>query len=234
MTSQIRISSPIQEGTLQVSKWLDCQLLLEPEEMQALIEELGNFFICNTAGVSRCGEELISKSRFLSEYQNYIDCLKSGKLPNEKELRNCFSSIFTVDLDTLYLVQLNNNRQLIRPCKPVIQLQHHKIGFSTDDYRFRPMVMGSKSIFWGIQISYPQIFQDPKTKTISKVADDTTLLNTPFFKKLQRWVRHNSRATPFIVNGNKSSVPMRLGKKCFSWINSHPQLIEKNIQVEES
>ncbi len=45
----------------------------------------------------------------------------------------------------------------------------------------------------------------------------------------KQWVRDNTRATPFSVEGKKINATMRLGKNCFSWINHHPQL--KNLCV---
>jgi len=49
---------------------------------------------------------------------------------------------------------------------------------------------------------------------------------SPLFQKIKVWIRDNTRATPFLVDGERKNVPMRLGKKCFSWINTHPGLYE--------
>jgi hypothetical protein len=51
------------------------------------------------------------------------------------------------------------------------------------------------------------------------------------FKKLQKWVRTETTATSFDVQGKKINVPIRLGKKCRSWANSIPQLVETGLKV---
>jgi hypothetical protein len=93
------------------------------------------------------------------------------------------------------------------------------------------MSMGVKAIFWGIQISYPQIYQDPKSMELLKVGESN---NSELFALVRSWVRDATRPTPFVVSGMKTNVPIRLGKQCFSWIGAHPQLKEQGIVVHGS
>lgn len=92
------------------------------------------------------------------------------------------------------------------------------------------MVFGQTSLFWGVQFSYPQIFMDsgdPK-----KV--DGSFANTSLFQEIRRWARDETRATPFLFQGERINVPIRLGKNCFSWINRHPQLLQYNLGVADA
>jgi hypothetical protein len=59
-------------------------------------------------------------------------------------------------------------------------------------------------------------------------------LNAQLFQKIKQWVRDTTRATPFVVDGKKTNVPIRLGKTSFSWIHNHPQLIQQKIGVYAS
>ena len=129
----------------------------------------------------------------------------------------------------VYTVPVDGDRQIIKVKKPVIQMQAHRIGYSSLDGKFRPMVMGKESISWGIQFSYPQIYED--SGKVVKVNESDQFPNTARFKKMQRWMRRHTIPTPFLADGKRVNVPMRLGKQCLPWINTHPQLVEKNIGV---
>ena len=91
------------------------------------------------------------------------------------------------------------------------------------------MVMSPGSIHWGIQFSYPQIFQ--RGNVFTKVSDPQQFPNTSLFTKLVQWLRTHTVPTTFIWEGKKIATPFRLGKQCFSWINAHPQLKEHGIFV---
>ena len=213
--------------TLQASKWLTCHVLLETSELKDLFQALGQFEIYLVSGVIPNGKENPSQAEFLEVYDRYIQGLKRGIISEDTQLRQFFSSVLTTTSDALYSVPLSDARQLVKIQKPVIQLQTHRFHYSFDDGKFRSMVFGPDSISWGIQFSYPQIFQDSNME----VQDVKNLSNTKLFKDLQTWVRHNTLATPFVKNQKKTNVPIRLGRGCLSWINNHPQLQQIDLRV---
>lgn len=216
---------------IEVSKFLQSQILVDGDEMADLFTCLDPFMIYRTGALTKRGEGLIPHQEFLNAYRNYVTSLQGGLQPDESVSRPYFSSVFTVFADCLDMILMENDQQLIRPSRPVIQLQPHRIGWSPADGKFRPMVLGLDSISWGIQFSYPQLFCDPKTKEVVKIDTGARFPNTALFQKLQRWVRDATMPTPFLVGGVKINVPMRIGKKCLGWINNHPQLIQKGIRV---
>lgn len=229
-TDQLRVST-LAEPLLQVSKWLKCQLLADIGEMGDLLDKLGDFSIYLTGCVTKKGEGSLSKSEFLNDYACYIEALKRGELPDSSQYRLPFSSVFTASHEAMYVVPLSSEQQLIRACRPVIQLQAHSLDYSHADGKFRSMVLGKDSVVWGIQFSYPQMYQNNAAKQVEAVVDSPAFPNTHLFHLLQRWIRDNTIPTPFLVDGKKINVPMRLGKGCLSWINRHPQLVKKGIQV---
>jgi len=231
--SFLRLSSPQVEGVLRGSKWLKHQLLLEVEEMKLLFEALGHFSILIVSEPVRKCEGVISKEQFLQSYQCYIQTLKTGDLPDERLFRPFFSSVFSVTKDVLYAMQVGHEKYLIKALKPIVQLQAHHFLFSRVDQQFHPMVLSEQSVSWGIQFSYPQIYQDPKTHAFSKVSDHPDFPNTSLFLKLVKWVRSHTVPMAFEINGKKTYVPMRIGKRCFSWIHRHPHLIMQGLIVEE-
>lgn len=230
--------SPLSTGDpavlpLQASKWLDLQLLIDSDEMKTLFQALEPFAIYTTGRVCALSEGEVSHAEFLQAYDAYVAALQQGQLPVEQEFRALFSSVFTRQSDHLFQVLTADGRRIIRVAKPVLQLQLNKIAYSTADGKFRGMVFGKDSIFWGLQFSYPQLFLDSVTKEVFQVKESLQFPNTSLYRLLQRWVRQYTVPTPFQVADTQVNVPIRLGKNCFSWINKHIQLVQQNIKVRE-
>lgn len=228
----LRISTPGQNPPIEVSKWLRIQLLVDQEEMKRLVESLPSFHMFAVSGVMKCDQTLIAPEDFLREYSDYVSILQRGELPDENTYSRVFPTVWTSTMDALYAILVGEDQQLVRIAKPVIQLQHHRFDYSPFDGKFRSMVLGKETTMWGIQFSYPQLYKDPATHEIIMLNDGKAYPNTALFRKLQKWVRDNTIVTPFIVNGEQINVPIRLGKQCLSWINTHPQLAGKNLSVK--
>lgn len=216
--------------SLQCSKWLSSSVLIDGEEMEELMKAMGEFWIFRVSGILQMSEGEISKEEFLDCYFHYIEALKSGQPLTDPRLQSYFSVVFTCSIEALYEVVLPNGQKLIKIGRPVIQLQKHRFNFSEADGKFRSMGMGQESIQWGIQFSYPQLYQDAAL-LVKEVRGQAEFPNTPLFKRLQKWVRDHTAPTPFMVNGKRINVPIRLGKNCFEWINRHPQLKGKGLTV---
>ncbi|MES2273344.1 MAG: hypothetical protein V4487_04055 [Chlamydiota bacterium] len=222
----LRISSPDQEGAYQGSKYLKQQVLCDADELQELFSQLGRFWIYPLTGFSSGAQ--IEPSFFLQEYTSWMEDLKAGRIPTDAALRSVLASVFTADLEALWLQQVPGNRFLVKISQPVVHVQAHSFTYSPIDGVFRPMTMGSGSIFWGLQFSFPQIYQNPKTMELLEVEESP---NAEIFQKIRLWVRESTRATPFLVEDKRVNVPIRLGKNCFSWIKSHAQLQAQKIGV---
>lgn len=228
---ELRISSASQEVPLQASKWLSSQMLINFDEMKALLDSLGTFYLYSTGSIVSHGSEGYSKEEFLAFYKEYAETLQNGQIPDEAKFRKPFSSVLTLTPDVLYSIPVENDKMLVRIAKPVVQLQAHRMDYSRAEGKFRSMTFGGDSITWGIQCSYPQLYQDGKTKEIHTVDSGIDCPNTPLFRSVQLWVRNNTIPTPFLVDGQKLHIPVRIGKQCLPWINNHPQLIKKGLQV---
>lgn len=219
------------EGPFQVSMWLTLPALMDAQELGCLFEALGEFRIHRIGSVLSRQEGNISREAFLACYGAYIGDLKEGRAPTDPRYRQYLSAALTVDDEAVYAVALPDERHIIKIRRPVLQLQPHTLGYSPLDGKFRSMVRGENTVSWGVQYGYPQVFQNPKTGAIEKIDQSESFPNTALFRKLQRWVRHNTLPTPFEVGGVRTNVPIRLGKQCFSWINRHPQLVAQGIRV---
>ncbi len=223
----LRISTPAQEGIYQGSKYLKYQVLCDGEELKKLFD--GSFGIYPLTFLGDANA--VDVGEFLEEYSRWIDGLKRGLVPEEAQLKKWLGCALTADTDALWRQEIPGGRYLVKMAKPVIQMQAHFFTYSRVDGVFRPMSMGLGSIFWGLQFSYPQLFQDPKTMELLEVDG---FVNCDLFQKIKLWVRNETRATPFVVDGKRVNVPMRIGKNCLSWVANHPQLQLQQIGVYAS
>lgn len=219
---------------MQASKWLKSAALLSPEEMAHLVECLSPAKFYLTGRVVKPGEGEISPAQFLEVYCDYINQLRTGIKPKAQELQPWFSCTVTCDGASIQELNPAPEKQLYRVVRPVIQLQHHIMDYSPADGKFHSMVFGNQTIDWGIQFSYPQLFQDPKTMQIVSVDASDPFPNTGIFKNLMRWMRQHTIPTPFIVQGVMINAPIRIGKECLNWIQFHPDLNRKGITVDTS
>jgi hypothetical protein len=225
LENRLRISSLEKEGVYQASKWLKLSLLVDGLEMQNLLHDLGDAWIFPLTGFSNGLP--ISHSFFVQEYGRWIEDLKKGELPKESDFRRLFASCITEDLSDLWLQPIASrpNEYLIKISTPVIQMQTHFVHYSSLDQEFRSMSIGRDSIFWGVQFSFPQVAQNAKTMELYEVKPNA------LFCRLRQWVRDHTKPTPFIVEGVRKNVPIRLGKNCFSWIESHPEIKAKGLRI---
>ena len=226
-----RISSPAQEGLLQVSKWIRVQVLLDQEEIVDLFKKLEPFYLIAVSKPVVEQNALLAQNDFLQAYSKYIQSLKKGRVAQDSYLRECFSCAITRSKEMFYAMPVSEERFLIRPILPVIQMQMHQFLFSPVEKVFYPMVLGQKTVSWGVQFSYPQFYQNPKTKEITRVIKKEEFPNTELFALLMKWVRQCTIPTPFLIGEERINASIRIGKKCMSWVHSHPQLQELGIKV---
>lgn len=226
-----RISCPQQEGILQVSKWIKVQLLLDQEEMIDLIDKLDPFYLITVSKPIKKQEAVLERKDFLQSHAEYIQALKQGRVLQDNCIRENFSCAMTRSKELFYAMPVLEDRFLIKPTLPVIQMQMHRFLFSPMEKIFYPMVLGQKTVSWGIQFSYPQFYQDPKTKEIARVVKGDAFPNTELFSLLMKWVRQTTIPTPFLVDEERINATIRIGKKCIKWIHLHPQLHALNIKV---
>ncbi len=219
-----RISSAQVEGNFQAAKWLKIQALVEPEELEILFEEIFDIYPLSSSFPPDAFP--MKKERFLTAYRSWIEKLKMGLVPDDQELR-AFNAAAWAPSSSMWLQEIGQDKYLARPCEPFLLTQVHQMAYSPVDEKFRPMILSRDSIFWGLQFSFPQVCQHPKTMEFFTPKD------FGLFKRVQEWSRKYTVATPMFVDNKRVNIPIRLGKGCFSWINKHPQLVSKGLSVVE-
>ena len=220
------------ESPLEASKWLEIQALIDEVELADLFNSLPHFHLYFCGAVLQRDAGAIALDDFILSYKDYIETLRNGTIPNISYYRKALSPAMTTDPDALYRVMVGEDKEIIRQARPVVQLQANTISYSQQDKKFHTMAFGTDNIAWGIQFSYPQLYRDPVTKLVEQVRETPAFPNTPLFHSLQKWMRKNTTPTPFIANGELTNSPIRLGKRCYEWIDKHPQLLAKGISIK--
>lgn len=225
----LTVSAPAEKGSFSVSKWLKHHVLLDFSEMENLCNHLKILYLFDVSTITALDQIPVSLGNFLASYQAYIASLKSGEVP-EKQPKQ-FSSALSTTPAALYAHEIQKGRYMAKPLKPLVQLQPHRFFHSKIAGTIHPMVMSPDSVQWGLQIAYPQIFFDVRQGSYSKVQNHPDFPNTALFTDIAKWLRHHTVPTTFIFEGQKISTALRLGKECFSWIASHPQLQQQGLTV---
>lgn len=216
---------------MSMAQWTPLRALLDIDEMRALCLQLPSLFLYQAGSVLKLGEGTLSLEDFLAAYAEYVSALHAGKLPPYKQLRHALCAFWSAESDSIAVQAVSPTEQVLSPAIPLIQLQPHAFCYSPFDNSFRSMVFGPTSIPWGLQWSYPQVYQHPTTQAIYKVAAEPKKPNTLLFRTLQRWMRHHTQ--PLIVSSQERRIclPIRVGPLCLKWIHKHPQLSKWKIHL---
>ena len=219
-----------QVAPLQVSKWVKIPMLVDLHEMEdLLINHTPPFKIYDVQKITSTGSGISEPRDFLEGYGSYLACLKRGDIPQVAEYNSLFSAAWSVNEEAFVSMPTQDSRRLLKAVTPVVQIQLNQIRYAPEEKIFRTQVFGSDTLCWGIQIGFPHLFLHPQTY---ESMHTRTFPNMSLFLAIQRWMRHHTVPTPFVVNDEKMNSPIRLGKACFSWIASHPQLKQQNIHIE--
>jgi len=225
----LKISNPETMPPYQAGKWLEIRLLIDIDEMQSLIQAIRPIFIFRIGKIVDSEMGIVSVEDFLASYKKYIEYLRNSQIPDKEP----FTLAFTKDSNDLYALPVGKEKYVIKIARPAIQVLPHSFRYSSADRKIRSMSLGTDAITWGIQISFPQLFENPASGEIEKTLHNDEHPNGFCFRNLQKWIRIHTCTTRFKVDEEVITTSIRLGKQCYSWIHRHPQLKSIKIAVAE-
>ena len=228
MRPLFRKGHPSQEGLFQASKWISYRALLDSSEMESLFEILPPFALYNVSELINLDQALFSRQAFLKEYASFVQKLKQRQtsfLP-----KPLFSAAMSTTPEIFYTIDVKE-KIILKLIRPAIQLSLFHFTCSKDRRSFHLMTCDRESVQWGVQFSYPYLHSNSKKGEVVEVMRDPSDVNISLFQALAKWMRRNSRPTSFLIEGKKVSIAARIGNRCMTWINSHPQLAQKGLIV---
>ncbi len=212
---------------MQASKWIKIGVLADAEELKKL-------FCNSSANLFPFGKLVdaphvpVTSEQFLEEYGLWMAALQRGELPTDASLKR-LPLAWTLEEGAMSFRMVASGRFLVSLERPVVQIQAHFFRYSPLDGSIRSMVLSQDAIFWGLQFSYPQIYQEPETMNIVSTRD---FPNMSLFQKVRSWVRDATLPTPFQISSRSFSSPIRIGKRAMSWIQNHPQLATSALTIQ--
>ncbi len=206
------------------SKWLKHAALLESSALRDLLAEMGPLFFLPASGIVLEDSWRTSQDDFLARYDSYIESLLVTKAFPSAETRRFFSLMLSPSLDDFYAIKTGEGRFALKACKPVIQVQLYHAFISSFDHQIHSMALSPGSFAFGLQISYPQIYEDPKTHQFSKVLTSEEFASSLPFKKMVQWFRKNTKPAVLFIDQQRVCAPFRVGKEGRDFVGLHVEL----------
>ncbi len=210
----------------QASKWWKLQVFFSLDALDFFFQDLGSFWICPLGKVLQEEEQILEKDQYLQAYKKKVDQYLTHHITPIEEISPC---AFTVLKEDLYLMNLSQNRFLLKIKNPVVQVHPYFFRFSKQNRSFLSNVYAEDSIFWGLQFSFPQIFQD-EDLNLHKVHPQT-FANAALFQKMRRWIRKHTSPISFEFEGEKIVTSMRASPQLFCLLQKYPKLIELGLNI---
>lgn len=159
-------------------------------------------------------------TKFITEIETTLDLdISPYRIP--------FSSALSQDSSDFSVTNLAGEKVLVKPRQPVIQLRPLSLSISPDG-ALQTKSWGKDHIFWGIQLSYPQIFQDPDTKEIIQALANHP--NGKLFKEILRWFRHHTKPVSLAKREKSLAFSLKVGSKSVYLLAKHEQIKKSMIE----
>lgn len=218
MTSSLQTVSQGRFQKPYFSKWQKIQVLLDPIELERLLQYLSPLFLLNTSGVILREKISIELDEFVRIYRKYIAMLQ-GKIPREGV---SLSYALSQQLENFCIVELSSHKYICRMIQPDVQMQAYSLLL---DESGKPLsqVFSTGAISFGLQLSYPAIFQDTLTGEVFSTTKNT-FPGWKLFSAIRKWIRSHTFPLPIYFQEKNSRLPIRLGRLAATWITSHIDL----------
>ncbi len=226
MTLPFKVSSIEKEGLMHCSKWLRHAVLFTLEEWNDFSSAIGNPMFVVTTVVDKSSWQ-VSASEFKDKYLSYLEHVKQEASLPSPAMRRFFTLMISPSIDDFYAVEVGGGRFIIKPRLPVIQMQMYHAFISDLDRQIHPMVLHPQSFSFGLQFSYPQIYEDPVSHTFSKVLLDSQFPSSDVFKKMVQWFRANTKPVSILLDGKTLHAPFRQGK-------ASSELVRENLGLQKA
>lgn len=213
---------------LEASKWQKLSVLLDPIQMEELLNACSPFFLCKVGQIVKKGEEILSLEAFLKAYSRYSQELFSGNIPDLSLFRDVFFSAATKDLSAFFSVPLEEQKHLVKVCKPSLQFQALQVRFSPETMSVYQNVFGKNALPFGLTFSYPHLVRTEEGDVVK--SREGEFANSELFKEVQHWLRKNTSPAMFLFEGKKVVTPIKIGKGVKEKMGSHPVLRSWQLQ----
>ncbi len=220
------------------AKFQKLQFLIDGEEMASFLSFCAPLRLFANMGPGPKNQSERYSEEIVAACGRYCAALADRALPEERHWRAASTLLLTRDDESVAFVDVfpdsaGNERELVQPLLPSVQMQPHSFTISHDD-KILPLVFGPAAVSWGVQLSYPQIFQDPSTRATHNGLDPKQFVNASLFSAMRNWMREHTVPVVFLKGEKRITSTIRLGKRSLSWAHNHPTLSHFGLQIARS
>ena len=226
---QIPSSTLNKEGAFKTSKHQRVQVFLSKDEFLDLLESLGEFYIVEHSKVLSCNAKTLSNEELISRYQKYLDAIYKEEV--SRDVLMSLSLAISGDCSSFYKIELPDQRCMVKQKMPALLLQPFSFHFDRENQEVFTGVHTEERIYFGVEISYPTIFQEPhslETRFLLKEKDNQ---NTKIYKELTRRIRKMTVPTQLQINEKKKAFSFKIGVKQLLFAAKHPKLKKENLKL---
>ncbi len=214
------------KSVLQASKWLEIPMLLTPDDFLKMLVFLEGTILSPLGNLVNENELCIDPLELSKVYANVCQLAFENKLIS-RDLIKKLSLRIICKKENLIACELAQGRFIVHEQVPAIKMQALFLNYSKEENKIRSRVLGANQIFWGVELSFPQIYQDPLT---FKMKDSWNITEeSKLFKSLQKWAREHTKPSKFQFDKVSQSTAFRRSKSLD--IETYPALALHKICV---
>lgn len=203
---------------LQASLWMSQRFLLTPKELEELFATLPCFHLYSLSHVGSKEGFYLTRESFLECYSAYFRSLFEKKDVSFYKFKKQLTVAMTCESETLYLTEPAKDTFLIHIQKPTLVIGPCIFHYDASAKKIMYADHKTKAIRLGIEIKFPQFYQDPVTLQPVKHFTDPNNSNTKLFKALQKWGRNHTKVV-FLENKEsheRFSPACKVGHYCLA------------------
>lgn len=216
-------------GSPNFSRWASLEFLLDLSEIHELFQRLKPFHILSPYAGENQDPFCQTEQEFLSAYEQYLSALKGKEKIDLSLYRKMFTTFFSRNIEDIYRVPLASGKEMLKIERPFIQIKPIVLNVSSIDQSIHVSALNPTGILWGLQASFPQLFQKPNSADIDKVNPKEDV-NAELFKTLRGYIREKTKPVKFEVQDREIQTNFRVGEKCLEWIHQHSGL-SKHMKI---
>lgn len=203
---------------LQASLWMSQRFLLTPKELQELFATLPCFNLYCLSHVGSKEGFYLSKESFLELYSAFFASLFQKKDALFYKFKKQLTVALTCESETLYLTEPTKDIFLIHIQKPTLVIGPCIFHYDASAKKIMYADHKTNAIRLGLEVKFPQFYQDPVTLQPVKHFTDPNNSNAKLFKAIQKWCRDHAKVV-FLEKkdaGERFSPACKVGKNCLS------------------
>jgi hypothetical protein len=189
------------------SNILSFYVLFSKDDLKEAFHVLEGFNFYNVSSVFPKVEKMPSKEDFLAFYESFLEALFTNNPIDNEKLKKMFSMAISSSEAFFTKKECSNDRLLMKPNRPVIQMQPCGLFSSSIDHELHAKSYAKDALCFGIKFSIALTYEDAIKHKIYHL--EFTDREYQAFNELRRLVRHKTYPLTVMIDQEKKVYPYR-------------------------